>query len=688
MEKTLSSKKGFINNLTSLSVQELLLYISIVLMPSFILVSLQAYVNDVIYMISSFCIGIIIGVIGLLLCYYLIPSVLKGRYIPKIVALLSPALLLLSFTIDVNLSTIFYCVFFAAFFLMVYLAFVLPEKNRGKHICAALMLLGMLFAFEYSIYVYDLFSPDSFSYYDISKTIFSDFYNVSTQRQYIVDTDLGISFPYLFPSLMAIINLCTGLEIYSGTVLNLVITCVSCLFLYKISVKYFNNPYAGTIAALFMLTNSPYLTEMRVSRSIPLAILSVLVLAYYVLDLPKMNTKSCIVAGIAAGAAMSCRFDAFIAAGICLLAVFIFTKKGQKIKSTLKYIGGLLIPTTPWILFSFINFGKLWISDNGGTMWLLVPTIPQRYYSSTYTPQTIFTDFGEWFSKLFDYKLKYILQSGFAKSIPVIIGIILLIWFVAVIAKFFYTRHFKEFASQNKKLFVSVGVCLLVYLAKFCGIWLVGYADARYHSESFTMVIFFLAALAYNMYAFQKTKQPANKPSKKAQITKSTLPAYSCDHKAASKSWPINLLTAVACVSMLWYAVEQYLPRYSPMIMSESYLEKPYSATQLEQVVTTKMSDPVVFFCGSKGDPFSFGPYTGLRTFAPPKTRADDPNALIEITDNYIMPDYVVCDPTELRADFSDRYGLVIVAEFTNYSVYEVTDRTTFANERKLFPFD
>lgn len=673
MEKTNSVKSKLINNINSLSVQEMLLYLSMILMPSFVMVSFQAYVENSAYIFSSALIGIIFGIIALLLCKFLIPSVLKGNYPLKIAALLSPSVLLCSFFVDLQNSTNFYCIFFIAFFVLLYLGFATQVKSPGKHICVSLILLAMLFTIEYSLFVYDLFSPDSFSYYDISRTIFTEYYNVATQRQYIVDTQLGISFPYLYPTLIAIVDALTGLKIYSGTILNIIFTCANCLLLYKISTKHFKNPYAATIAITFMVTNDPYLSEMRVARSVPIAVLSILVLTYYILDLPNIKTKACILAGVGAGAAMVCRFDALVAAGLCFFVILIFAQKGSRIKSSAKYVCGVLIPTLPWILYSLINFGKPWISDNGGTMWMAVPSIPQRYYSSTYTLHTIFNSFDEWFARLFDYKLKYILDNLFEKCLPQIVLIVLIAWAVVMLVRFVKCGKFKLYFKSHKKLLLSALICVLIYSAKFCGIWVVGFSDARYHSESLIMLILFLSAVVYSISAFSKINKTE----------------YGDNHEKTSKSIIVNAATLTACVALLIFASSQYVERYTPSILREDYLTKPYSVSEIERVVTAKTDNPRVFYSGvNEGDPFTFGAYTGIKTFGPPWTKPDDPNALIEFTDNYAMPDYVVCNKATIRPDFAARYGLVAIYDYYDYyTVYEVTNKSTFAAEQKLFPY-
>ena len=151
----------------------------------------------------------------------------------------------------------------------------------------------------------------------------------------------------------------------------------------------------------------------------------------------------------------------------------------------------------------------------------------------------------------------------------------------------------------------------------------------------------------------------------------------------------MNITTALVCVAMIICIGSQNIKCYSPYIMLSSLLDKPVAAAEIESVVTAENENPRVFFSAvNEGDPFSFGAYTGIKTFTPPWTKANDPQALIEITDNYIMPDYVVCKAENIREDFVSRYDLTPVHTTSDkLTIYKVTDKSTFANERKLFPY-
>ena len=164
---------------------------------------------------------------------------------------------------------------------------------------------------------------------------------------------------------------------------------------------------------------------------------------------------------------------------------------------------------------------------------------------------------------------------------------------------------------------------------------------------------------------------------------------YAENYQKTSRSFVVNITTALVCVAMIICIVSQNIKCYSPYIMLSSLLDKPVAAAEIESVVTAENENPRVFFSAvNEGDPFSFGAYTGIKTFTPPWTKSNDPQALIEITDNYIMPDYVVCKAENIREDFVSRYGLTPVHTTSGkLTIYKVTDKSTFASERKLFPY-
>ena len=118
------------------------------------------------------------------------------------------------------ISIIAYCALFAA---------VVIKENRGMRSDSLAALIIGLLAIMYVLIVCvlsaEVFSPDSYSYYEISKNIFTDFGKVNTIRQYVIWTGYDVSFPYLYPAAIGAVNALCGFGVYAGEFINAVI-CV------------------------------------------------------------------------------------------------------------------------------------------------------------------------------------------------------------------------------------------------------------------------------------------------------------------------------------------------------------------------------------------------------------------------------------------------------------------------------
>lgn len=669
--------KQFSSSLKKMDKHGAILFSLIVLSSSAVFISMQYFVTEHQNYFGSFVIGVLVGLLFACIALQNIPAIFsKTNFLLKCFALLLPFGLLFGFIIPHNMATYFYCVFFIVFYIVLVLAFILPIQNKGMKLCSALILLAAFFAIEYSFFVYDLYSADTMSCYDIAQSIFTDFYKVSTQRQYTVDTDLGISFPYLYPTLIAIFDFFTGLKLYAATIVNVITACLTCFVLYKISLKHFKGPYPGTIAAVFLMTNANYLSEMRQARAVPLTILFVLIAIYGLLHLPKITKSMCFFAGVAAGCSMVVRFDALVTTGMGFVAVLLFSVKNQKIKNAAIYAAGVLVFTTPWILLSLIGVGSPWVSDNGGTMFMTMPSIPQRYYSPDYVYPTIFNDFNTWVDCLFKYKLPWVIEYGFLSCVNTLSNIGIAVWAGLVLIKSFQGKTLKMiklFFKAKKQLLIGCLFILITYLGKVASIVLVGYVDSRYHCESWVMLVLVISAILYSFFSF--TKKVQNQETEKT--------VYSFDHKKASNNSFLNTVTVLCCAVVIFFTGTENWGMYSDTIFSNEILTTPASVQILKEVVTQKTDDPAVLFLTDNTSPYAFGAYSQITTYCTPHIAGDDPEALYLLTDNFVHPDYVIADT--YNGEYFTKYGLVeVYTDGASYSVYEVTNKSSYSDTKTL----
>ena len=182
---------------------------------------------------------------------------------------------------------------------------------------------------------------------------------------------------------------------------------------------------------------------------------------------------------------ISTRFDGMIMVAYSVFLLIIFRKNIRKIFS---YILGVIITSSPWIIYSCINFGRLWITDNSGTAFLVWPTEPTRIIIPGDGTLTLFNAPKEWFSALFQ-KASSIIGSLSRCSYMADICILICVFF-------FIVAFIKK--NMSKQAFGILFFTVLLYAGKTAMFILVGYADVRYHVETVVFVVFtFLLMVEY-----------------------------------------------------------------------------------------------------------------------------------------------------------------------------------------------
>ncbi len=488
------------------------------------------------------------------------------------------------------------------------------------------------------------FSNDSYSYFEMSKTVFSDFCKVNTQRQYVLLTDYGISFPYFYPLLIAIVNACTGIGMYSGIVINAISAALTAFALCAVSKKYSGSSAAGAVTAFVVLCNPQYISEVIAARSIPVSILCTVTILYLVADLPDLSGKKAFLSGIAAGIAAVVRFDALALTVFVLIIVFAFSK-GKRIKNSLLYFAGALIFMLPWIIFSFVNFGKPWISDNGGTAFLVTAELPRRFFTSDFVPETLFNSTAAWIKSLVAVKL----VGNIKACILCIVNVSGIAWLAVMLAGLMTRKKsaVRQFAAENKKLLYCAVTVLVYVLMKAAAYTAVGYAERRYYVELWLMIVLFVTMLMTASHI--KVNRMAGKIGKVISVAAMLVIII----------FPLNLLNIAD--------------------NSNQYSEALAFADKLKSEVCAEQDDPRVLFVNGDAA-MQFGGLTGIKTFAPPiindenepltdSTYFKPTNTAVEEIMEYIAPDYIIAlsDSSFDAAAFNSEK----ISEIDEYTVYK-----------------
>ena len=511
------------------------------------------------------------------------------------------------------------------------------------------------------------FSPDSYSYYEMSKTIFSDFGRVNTIRQYIVPTDYGISFPYLYPLLLAVVDRLSGVGMYSGVLLNVYVSLLSALLLPPVSRRLCKRSWPGAAAAIALLTTRQYLGEVLSGRAIPAAVLCVVLLLLVLARPGGLSRRTYALAGFLAGASMAMRFDNMTVVAFLGFCVLVFSGK-KRWSNTLCCAVGALVPLLPWIAYSMIHFGTPWISDNGGTMTMVEIFSPQRFYLPDEEVLTLFNAPQIWLEAV-------VQRSGSILVLLLLTFVSTQVLFPALItaagtaAGLIRGRRASGLSLRQRLIPVLLVIFYLLKTAAYC---LVGYETARYHAETAVMILLALGCLAAP-YVSRRLALACTALylvlalwagflySTPLSQTVSPL----CRHPDYARVLSMGFQAQDADWQALWQRVS------TQPLLTEETAHMPAWAAQLHAMVGQE--DARVFFISPLGDPYAYGAYTGQTTFSTLANATTE--RIFYLIDHDIRPTHVVIsegDSFPWAELLEERYGLTYVGQAGGNLLYRL----------------
>ena len=413
---------------------------------------------------------------------------------------------------------------------------------------------------------FGVFSLDSYSYYEIATTIGENFGAVSTIRQYVIDTEYNISFPYFYPLCIWIMDKFTGIGHYAGILVNYYVAILTAVLLLFVSKMFVNRLWCGGVAIVLLCTTSSYIEEVAMARSIPLAILCMVILfatlGYCCLSNDqKVHIFYYWVLGIGAGILVSTRFDGMIAVGYFAFLILLFSRK--HLISEGLYLAGCLLTASLWIIYSIVRVGKIWVSDNSGTAFLVESSVPSRVYTpkESETLLTLLNAPKLWFiSRIQNFlnNLRGLLSCNYISTILVCVCVVYLLYRLAS----------GKMARNNVVLSL---VIMLFYTGKFAMYVIVGYSDIRYHAEAAIVGVFtILIVCAREQLKLKKTAVVALSISLAGGMY-----AQFGDAIIPPQNWAILSSVEVAPqrVVQLEQDLEGYLSESTPILMLDFYID-------------------------------------------------------------------------------------------------------------------
>ena len=244
-------------------------------------------------------------------------------------------------------------------------------RRRNSLLWPLLILTLVLAPLLLSVIVAPPYSPDSWALYELSQTVFGDFYRFNHWRSYASEAAYSASFPPLTPVLIALIDglLSTG----ARTGLYLAFACFAgfALVSERIGRVATSAPWLGLAAAgLLLLGPNMMLIEMSAGRTIPLQLLLYGLILLGLLKGAGMGIAQVAGIGVLAGLAVLNRFDALMLPFLCAVIIGWLTRKPAYALVSLAFAA---LAVSPWIVYSLGTFGTVFATDNAGTATALDP---------------------------------------------------------------------------------------------------------------------------------------------------------------------------------------------------------------------------------------------------------------------------------------------------------------------------
>jgi hypothetical protein len=352
--------------------------------------------------------------------------------------------------------------------------------NKTKYFCG--FLLWFLFVFLLVNYIFKgmnklPYSPDSWGYWELSKTIFSgEFYKVHAIRQFQIVENHAMSFPPLWPIVIAVSDRIVQIGPAVMAMMAGLFTILSAILLEVAFRVHFNLKNIGVLGGLILLADPSFVSEITAGRSIPLGCF--LTSGLFYLWLSPSSLFNSLKIGALAGLLILTRFDSL--PFVLLFGVAFYIKQaiiyrgGLDFKHILIYYLTVIIILSPYIFYSLEFFNTFLASDNS-----IVAKSAYKIFTTYYSVYPLVTIFDEplvWLERIVFNFFSLIVTIKLIITIAVIDGFSLI--------------FIKKFNEEDFKMKLTV-VFLITYLFSFSSYILSGYYDTRYFSFYFMFLVLF-----------------------------------------------------------------------------------------------------------------------------------------------------------------------------------------------------
>lgn len=333
------------------------------------------------------------------------------------------------------------------------------------------------------------YSPDSWAYFELSRTFFADFYQFSHFRTFWSDSAFSSSFPPLFPALIAGFDGLSGVGARSGYIVAFLAFIAFAFLSERIARRYLGVPLVGYAAALALLIDSRMIrSELLGGRGIPLQLVIFAIVLIALIHVHRLKIGTAFLLGLIAGLAILNRFDAVFFPPLLALLVLFLTRRPSLAISLLI---GACVAALPWVWYSWVHFGVPFVSDNTN----VARSTELTAFVTDWWPiaqPTLNDDFGGWIAKLITNAVGLLgavlelLSNQMSGTVLYSFAILaLLIWLVHI-ARDSVEAPSSTVVPSHRQVVAFFCVMMLLLLVPQI---LTGYFDARYFSASAWVLI-------------------------------------------------------------------------------------------------------------------------------------------------------------------------------------------------------
>ena len=327
------------------------------------------------------------------------------------------------------------------------------------------------------------YNTDSWAYFELSKTVFGEeFYRFNTFRSYYSDP-YSTSFPLGYPVLLSLLQLLFGPNPVIGVWVNVAFALATWLLIVRIAGQLRLSPLVGWAIASTLLLWSFYLEEVFSGRSIPAALFLFLAAATFVLS------RKPLLGGIVLGLSALVRFDYLAFAILFQCAILVFRFRHDRRLALLPT--GFLVGISPWVAYSLVHFGRLWVSDSS---WIALSASPAYVVDfPAAAASSAFQQPAMWLARVAG---NVVPLAASVLSAVVTFPLLLALGFLLVV-------RWSRLDKIGRRRIVVLSVLLLASMGPLL---LTGYTDKRYFS------LFFLSASALLAYCLESRFQTQPPP--------------------------------------------------------------------------------------------------------------------------------------------------------------------------------